>query len=109
MLKLFKDSQQDEIFNKVAIKALLTWDNVCKVIQHYSSLPKSSRPQNNVSYDTLVRYKDDFFKKVKFHIMKDIAVMLNTFYEVVSDRCANGSFSVLCIRKVIMLLIEVIC
>lgn len=30
-----------------------------KVIQHYRSLSKSSRPQNNVSYDTLVPCKDD--------------------------------------------------
>ena len=44
---------------EVAAKALLTWDNVCIVIKYYCSLLKSSRPQNNVSYDTLVPCKDD--------------------------------------------------
>ena len=67
---------------EVATKALLTWDNVCKVIQHYYSLPKSSQPQTNVSYDTLVRHKDDSFMKVKFLIMKDIAAMLNTYLKL---------------------------
>ena len=50
-----------------------------KVIQHYRSLSKSSRPQNNVSYDKLVHYKDPFMK-VEFQIMKDIAAMLTFFW-----------------------------
>ena len=51
----------------------------CKVIQHYRSLSKSSRPQNNVSYDKLVHYKDPFMK-VEFQIMKDIAAILTFFW-----------------------------
>ena len=50
-----------------------------KVIQHYRSLSKSSRPQNNVTYDKLVHYKDPFMK-VEFQIMKDIAAMLTFFW-----------------------------
>lgn len=51
----------------------------CKVIQHYRSLSKSSWPQNNVSYDKSVHYKDPFMK-AEFQTMKDIAAMLTFFW-----------------------------
>ena len=63
----------------VASRAISTWPNVQKVIKHFQGLVPSSQPKNNKSYDILVKYVNDPFMMVKFHILKEMAHKLNAF------------------------------
>jgi hypothetical protein len=47
---------EDEV---VADRAIKIWENVIKLVKHWLHLPKSKRPKDNKSYDTLVKYHLD--------------------------------------------------
>ena len=63
----------------VAEKALIVYDKVMKVIQHYASLAPSKRPKDNSSYDNLVLNQHNDLIKVEIQVIKDIAHKTNGF------------------------------
>lgn len=67
---------EDEV---VADRAIKIWENVIKLVKHWLHLPKSKRPKDNKSYDTLVKYHLDETMLAKFHFFKHIASLLQEF------------------------------
>ena len=63
----------------VAELAIKLWDGHIKVVNHYLSLCKSKRPQDNTSFDCLVANRSDSLMKAKMQFFKDISHQLNTF------------------------------
>ena len=58
----------------VADRANALWESIAKLIKHWLGLCKSSRPKDNKSYETLVKYnrcndpsKVAFFQACRFH------------------------------------------
>ena len=59
--------------------AIKLWDGHIKVVNHYLSLCKSKRPQDNTSFDCLVANRSDSLMKAKMHFFKDASYQRNTF------------------------------
>ena len=63
----------------VAGRAIELWTSVTKVIKYWLSCCKSSRPQKNKSYDTLVEHHKDPLMIAKFNFFKYLASILSHF------------------------------
>ena len=66
----------------VAARALVVWNSVFAVIEHFSKQCPSKGPQNNSSYDALAIHHKDSFMPVKFQIFKDIAGKMNLYLKL---------------------------
>ena len=66
----------------VAERAINVWDCYVSVMDYYTKLCASRKPQNNKSCDTLRAHYTDKLMKVKFQAFKDIAHKLNQFFTI---------------------------
>ena len=63
----------------VAERAVIIWDDVVEFIKLTLQKPKSKQPQDNKSYDNLVKYHSNPLVMVELHLFKDVALILNRF------------------------------
>ena len=63
----------------VSQRALEFWDDYVELIKEYLLQPPSKRPKDNKSVDNLVDAHRNPTIKVKLHLFKDVASMLNGF------------------------------
>ena len=63
----------------VAERAVAIWDDIIKFIKFTLQKPKSKQPQDNKSYDNLVKYHSNPVVMVELHLFKDVAFILNRF------------------------------
>ena len=63
---------------KVALRAIEIWDNVCQMCRFWESLPKRKRPSCK-SYQTVLSATKDLLTLVKFHFFSHITNILQSF------------------------------
>ena len=60
-------------------RAIALWEGIVKLIKHWLGLCESSRPKDDKSYETLVKYHTDVMILVKVHLLKHVASILKEF------------------------------
>lgn len=63
----------------VAERGVIIWGDIVKLIKFTLQKPKSKQPQDNKSYDNLVKYHTNPLVMVELHLFKDVAFILNRF------------------------------
>ena len=62
-----------------AKRAMLVWPDIILLINYFLSLSKSKQPNNNKSYDRLVKLFKDKLVPLKLMFFKEIAAIINGF------------------------------
>ena len=63
----------------VAHRVITLWESIVKLIKNWLGRCKSSRPKDNKSYETLVKYHTDVMIPVSLHFFKHAASILKEF------------------------------